>query len=64
MQSPAPGEEQPHEPGQVRTDRLDKSMAEKGLGVLVDTKLTMSQRDATGAKKDALGRVLPEGQWR
>ena len=50
-QSPAPEVKQPHAP--VRTvwaDWLESCFAEKALGVLVDTKFTMTQKHGLVAK--------------
>ena len=51
MPSPAPGEELPLAPAQAEDDLLEGSFAEKALGVLVDTELTMIQQCALAEKK-------------
>ncbi|TRZ22702.1 hypothetical protein HGM15179_004410 [Zosterops borbonicus] len=44
VQGPASEEEQPWAPAQAGDDLLGSSSAEKGLGVLVDNKLSLSQQ--------------------
>ncbi|GAB0204723.1 mitochondrial enolase superfamily member 1 [Grus japonensis] len=51
VQSPAPGEEQPHGPSMLGATQLESSLSEKALGVIVDASLYMSQRCAFVAKK-------------
>ncbi|KAK4825389.1 hypothetical protein QYF61_027155 [Mycteria americana] len=50
VQSPAPGEEQPPAPVYVGGCPAGKRLAEKTLGVLVATKVTVSQQRALAAK--------------
>lgn len=42
----APGEEEPQAPGHAGAAQLESGLAEMALGVLVATKLTMSQQRA------------------
>ncbi|RMC04456.1 hypothetical protein DUI87_18900 [Hirundo rustica rustica] len=51
MQGTAPGEEQPQAPAQPWADLLGSSSAEKDLGVLADSELSMSQQCVLVAKK-------------
>ncbi|KAK4818703.1 hypothetical protein QYF61_017924 [Mycteria americana] len=51
VQSPAPGEEQPQAPVCAGSHATGKGLGKKDLGILVDTKLTMSQQGTLAAKK-------------
>lgn len=44
MQSPVPGRNNPRQPDRLGADQVESSSAEKGLRVLVVTKLNMSQQ--------------------
>lgn len=50
MQSPAPREEQPQAPVHAGDTQLENSFAEKDPGVLVDTKMIISQQCANATK--------------
>lgn len=48
---PAPEEEDPQAPGQAGAEQLESRLAEKDLGALMGTKLTMNQQCALVAKQ-------------
>ena len=50
VQGPAPGEEQPQAPVQAGAELLESGSVEKALGVLVGSKLTLSQHRALVAE--------------
>ena len=63
VQGPAPGEDQPPAPVQVGGDLLESGSAEKALGVLVGSEVTLSQQCALVAKKANISWAALKGVW-
>lgn len=63
MPSPAPGRNNPKYQHRLGADWLESSLAEKDLGVLIDTKLIMSHLCVLGAKQ-VLGCIRQSGASR
>lgn len=61
---PAPGMNNPSHQYRVEAECLESNLAEKALGILVDSKLTMSQESAlSGKKANNLGCIRRPGPW-